>query len=169
MPDTGKISIKPLAAPDVDAVLAIIGETRREYGLASRVPDLLEPADRALVTTYSRPRSAYFVAMDGDEVLGGAGIARLESIDASVCELQRMYLRPGARGRGVGQALLARCFDAARELGYRTCYAETIAEMKAAIAFYERNGFQRLHAPLGITGHAHNDCWLMRGIAWEGI
>jgi putative acetyltransferase len=163
------ISVRPLAAADVQAMLAIIGDARREYGLEHRVREVLEPADLAILATYSRPRSAYFVATEAGTILGGAGIARVDSLDASVCELQRMYLRPEGRGRGAGQALLTRCFEAARELGFRTCYAETIAEMKTAIAFYERNGFRRLNAPLGATNHPHNDCWLLRGVAWEGI
>jgi hypothetical protein len=36
--------------------------------------------------------------------------------------------------------------------------------MSAAIAFYERNGFRRLAAPIGETGHIHNDRWMMLGL-----
>jgi putative acetyltransferase len=72
-----------------------------------------------------------------------------------------MYLSPESRGTGIGQALLDQCLTGAREFGFGQCYAETIAEMKAALAFYERNGFRRLSKPLGDTGHRHNDCWLL--------
>lgn len=37
----------------------------------------------------------------------------------------------------------------------------TIFEMKQAIRFYEANGFRHLSAPLGSSGHRHNDCWLI--------
>ena len=40
-----------------------------------------------------------------------------------------MYLLPAARGHGIGRRLLEMCVDAARGLGYRTCYLETLAQM----------------------------------------
>ena len=34
--------------------------------------------------------------------------------------------------------------------------------MRPALEFYGKNGFHELPAPLGSTGHAHNDRWMMR-------
>jgi putative acetyltransferase len=96
-----------------------------------------------------------------NHILGGAGIFPLANEDWGTCELQRMYLRSQHRGRGIGQALLNGCLEAARSFGFERCYAETVSEMSAAIAFYERNGFRRLTAPIGETGHSHNDFWMM--------
>jgi putative acetyltransferase len=72
-----------------------------------------------------------------------------------------MYVRSDLRGRGVGQLLLDACLGAAQALGFAKCYAETIAQMEGALAFYDRNGFIRLDVPSGSTGHAFNDRWLM--------
>ena len=79
-----------------------------------------------------------------------------------------MYLRPRYRNRGIGKALLDRCIKVASALGYRGCYAETIHEMTRAIALYRSRGFQRLDAPLGDTGHSHNDCWLYLDLSIGG-
>ena len=98
---------------------------------------------------YARPRAVYFVVSDGDRVLGGGGIAPLERGDAATCELRKMYFLPEARGRGAGAAMLERCLDAARELGYATCYLETLARMDAARKLYARFGFRPLCAPMG--------------------
>jgi predicted N-acetyltransferase YhbS len=81
--------------------------------------------------------------------------------------LQRCVLRLfgrglGARGRGIGSALLEHCLKAARQFLFVRCYLETVSRMPGALAFYERRGFRALEAPLGRTGHAHNDRWLMR-------
>jgi putative acetyltransferase len=100
-------------------------------------------------------------SLDG-EVVGGAGVAPLAGADPLTCELQRMYLRRDARGRGIGDALLQRCLAAARQFLYVRCYLETITQMQAALEFYGRHGFQDLRAPLGKTGHEHSDRWLMR-------
>jgi len=157
-----KPQIRLIEPADVPALLAIIADSRAEYGMADRVAELLEPADHALYATYQRQRSLYFVAVLGGEIVGGAGIAPLNGADPLTCELQRMYLRREARGRGIGNALLAQCLKAARQLLYVRCYLETINQMQGALEFYGRNGFQDLRAPIGETGHAHNDRWMVR-------
>jgi putative acetyltransferase len=156
--------IRQLQQSDVHQLLDIISSARREFGLASRVSALLEPNDYALCDVYRHRRSAYFVAVMGNHVLGGAGIFPLANEGWGTCELQRMYLSSQHRGLGIGQSLLNACIETAGSLGFERCYAETVSEMSVAIAFYERNGFSRLTAPIGETGHTHNDCWMMRAM-----
>jgi putative acetyltransferase len=167
MPDI-KPLIRLLEPADVPALLTIIADSRAEYGLAERVADLLEPADRALYATYQRQRSLYFVALLDGEIVGGAGVAPLQGADPLTCELQRMYLRRDARGRGIGNALLEHCLKAARQFLYVRCYLETITQMREALGFYNRNGFRDLDAPLGRAGHEHNDRWLLRPLRASG-
>jgi putative acetyltransferase len=154
--------IRPLEPADVPALLQIIAASRAEYGIAEQGVELLEPADHALYSSYQRQRTLYFVAKLEGEVVGGAGIAPLAGADPLTCELQRMYLRADARGRGIGDALLQQCLAAARQFLFVRCYLETIARMRPALEFYGKNGFHELPAPLGSTAHAHNDRWMMR-------
>jgi putative acetyltransferase len=164
--------IRPIERADVPALLEIIADSRREYGIGDKGVALLEPADHALYDNYQRQRSLYFVAVLGGVVVGGAGVAPLAGPDPLTCELQRMYLRADARGRGIGDALLQRCLAAARQFLYVRCYLETVTQMQAALEFYGRHGFRDLQAPLGRTGHEHNDRWLMRTLrasAREGL
>jgi putative acetyltransferase len=153
-------TIRPLIESDVPEIVRIIRDVREEHGLSDRLGDVLEASDRTLLETYRPQRSEFFVARVGGAIAGGAGIAPLAGADAQTCELQRMYLDARYRSRGIGKALLDRCVEAAAALGYSSCYAETIREMTKAIALYESRGFRRLDAPLGDTGHRHNDCWL---------
>ena len=157
-----RLDIRPIQPADVPALLSIIAGSRAEYGIADKGVELLEPADHALYDTYQRQRTLYFVALSEGEVVGGAGVAPLRGADPLTCELQRMYLRADARGRGIGRALLQECLASARQFLYVRCYLETVTQMKPALEFYERNGFRDLNAPLGRTGHQHNDRWLMR-------
>ena len=157
-----KVQIRLLEPGDLPVVLTIIADSRAEYGIGERGVELLEPADRALYLTYQRQRSLYFVASSRGEIVGGAGIAPLAGADPLTCELQRMYLRRDARRRGIGNLLLDHCLKAARQLLFVRCYVETISQMKPALQFYRRNGFRELQAPLGLTGHEHNDRWLVR-------
>ena len=169
---TDLLEIRPIELADVPALLEIIGESRREHGIGEKGVSLLEPADHALYANYQRQRTLYFVALLGREVVGGAGVAPLAGSDPLTCELQRMYLRADSRGRGIGDALLERCLAAARQFLYVRCYLETVTQMQAALEFYGRHGFRDLQAPLGQTGHQHNDRWLMRNLrasAREGL
>jgi putative acetyltransferase len=158
---TGLI-IRPLERSDVPAMLGIIRDARAEYGLADRVESLLEPADLELFDIYQRPRTLYHVALQDGIVVGGAGVAPLAGEDPLTCELQRMYLRRDVRGLGIGARLLETSLDAARRFWFVRCYAETISEMRQALAFYARHGFVTLPSALGRTGHGHNDRWLLR-------
>ena len=165
---TKLLHIRALEPADVPAMLAIIAESRREYGIAALGVELLEPADHSLYANYQRQRALYFVAVSNGEVVGGAGIAPLSGEEPLTCELQRMYLRRDARGRGIGAALLKHCVTAARQFLYVRCYLETVSQMQTALEFYGRHGFRNLQAPMGHTGHGHNDRWLMRGLRAAG-
>jgi putative acetyltransferase len=154
--------IRPIQPEDVPALLRIIADSRAEYGIAEKGVPLLEPADHALYATYQRQRTLYFVALSGGKVVGGAGVVPLAGADPLTCELQRMYLRADARGRGIGDALLNRCLAAAKQFLYVRCYLETVTQMQAALEFYGRHGFRDLQAPIGRTGHEHNDRWMLR-------
>jgi putative acetyltransferase len=164
MPTTERLHIRPVEPADVPALLTIIANSRSEHGIAAHGVETLEPADHALHAIYQRQRSLYFVALLDDEVVGGAGVAPLAGSDPLTCELQRMYLRPDARGRGIGDALLERCLAAAKQFLYVRCYLETITQMHAALEFYGRHGFRNLQEPIGRTGHEHNDRWMVRGL-----
>jgi len=162
MPLPDRLQIRPIELADVPALLKIIADSRGEYGIDAKGVPLLEPADHELYANYQRQRTLYFVALQEGEIVGGAGVAPLSGADPLTCELQRMYLRADARGQGIGDALLQRCIAAAKQFLYVRCYLETVTQMRPALEFYGRHGFRDLQAPLGRTGHEHNDRWMMR-------
>jgi putative acetyltransferase len=156
--------LRPIERQDVAALLDIIRDARAQFGLEARVQSLLEPADYSLFDTYQKRRTLYYVALVDDQVVGGAGIAPLPGDDPLTCELQRMYLKPEARGQGVGTLLLDACLDAARRFWFVRCYAETISEMGGALRLYSKSGFAELPTALGNTHHNHADRWLVRAL-----
>lgn len=63
-------------------------------------------------------------------------------------ELKRFFVRPSARGRGVGKALLDAAEAGAASEGAELMQLETGIKSHAAVAFYSRAGY-RACAPFG--------------------
>lgn len=113
---------------------------------------------------YDKPRMAYFVVEEEDRIIGGAGIAPLADSDGKICELQKMYFLPEARGRGAGAKMMEHCLNHARKQDYEQCYLETLPYMTHAVRLYERTGFKSLEKPLGNTGHYNCTVWMIKDL-----
>jgi putative acetyltransferase len=156
--------IRPIEPRDDAAVAAIIRAVMPEFGADGPGFAIHDAEVDAMHDAYARPRSAYFVVEVNGAVVGGGGVAPLEGGDGDVCELRKMYFLPAARGIGAGSAMMERCLDAARALGFRRCYLETLTGMDAAQALYRRSGFRTLCGPLGGTGHFSCDQFFIRDL-----
>jgi GNAT superfamily N-acetyltransferase len=60
----------------------------------------------------------------------------------AVCELNRMYVAPSARGRGVGRALCEALLARARALGYAEVRLDALNDRVEALPLYRRLGFR---------------------------
>jgi putative acetyltransferase len=146
-------TIRPIAPADDTAVARIIRTVMPEFGASGPGFAINDPEVDAMHAAYTQPRAAYFVVERDGAIRGGGGMAQLEGGDADTCELRKMYFLPELRGLGAGAALMTQCLNAARAAGFKRCYLETLGNMKAARALYERSGFRRIDHALGGTGH----------------
>ncbi len=163
-----QIVIRPVEIADQSAVAGVIRAVMPEFGADGPGFAIHDPEVDHMAVAYARPGTAYFVLERDGRVLGGGGVAPLDGGPEGICELRKMYFLPEARGQGWGEALMRRCLDAARDLGYRKCYLETLTGMDAAMRLYARMGFQPICQALGATGHGGCDRFYMldlRGIS----
>lgn len=86
-------------------------------------------------------QGAFFVAYDFGRPAGCGAIRRLDETKA---EIKRMYVAPGARGRGIGRILLDALETEARALGVTRIVLETGERQTAAVRLYESAGFTRI-------------------------
>ena len=90
---------------------------------------------------YAPPGGRMLIAHDGEHV---AGCVALRPMGGDLCEMKRLYVRPAARGRGVGKLLVTRILEIARQAGYARMRLDTLPMMTEAIALYESLGFRAI-------------------------
>jgi DNA-binding MarR family transcriptional regulator/ribosomal protein S18 acetylase RimI-like enzyme len=76
------------------------------------------------------------------EAAGCVVLRRIPGISRAA-ECKRLYVRPAARGRAIGDRLLAAMEDDARNEGVEWIYLDSYDDLKTAIALYERRGYER--------------------------
>ena len=72
------------------------------------------------------------------------GCAALRPLEAGICELKRMYVRPQFRGQGAGRALAIMLIQEAREIGFKVMRLDTGNFLLAAVSLYQSLGFKTI-------------------------
>lgn len=156
------ITLRKISLNDNAALALIIRSSLAEFGANKPGTVFFDDTTDHLYEMFQEPGSIYFVAELDGKVLGGAGVYTSEGLPAQTCELVKMYLRPEARGRGLGKLLIDKCLEIARGLGYLQVYIETMPELRKAVSIYKKFGFEYLNGPLGNTGHFGCDVWMLK-------
>ena len=132
--------LRPATNDDRAAIERVVFTALAEHGLKPD-PSGTDSDLHDLQTSYFAGGGAFEVLVDrSGQVVGSVGLCRISD---SVCELRKMYLARQVRGCGCGRRLLEHALARAVELGFRRVVLETASVLRAAIALYERYGFQR--------------------------
>lgn len=143
MADRGNGSGIVRAEPgDEERLAPIVDAYRRFHGQASD----LAGTRRFLSDLLRERESIVLLARDAETAAGVAGYALLRSSVTTVglgrtLVLHDLFVRPDARGRGLGRALLERARAHAREAGVRRIDLRAARANARARALYERLGF----------------------------
>ncbi len=135
----------------VDAVSALdVDHTRnlfREYTASLGVDLSFQSVDEevsSLPGKYAPPAGSLLLAKDGDELLGCGALRPFGPPEQRTCEMKRLYIRPSARGLGLGQLIAENLIERAVQLHYSTMFLDTLDSLKSAIRLYEMLGFERI-------------------------
>lgn len=124
---------RELFAEYARSIETVAGCSLRHQGFEDELADL--PG------CYAAPRGRLYLALDNGCAVGCAALRPLPSLGEDVGEVKRMYVRPHARGRGLGDLLIRRLLQDARAAGYHTLKLDTSTSMLAAQRVYARAGF----------------------------
>lgn len=144
--------IREIEEKDNPKIEAVIRACLIEFGADHEGTAWADPDLGRFSEIYCTEGNKYWIAENPfGQIVGGVGIGQIPGVD-SVCELQKMYCLPEARGIGVSCMLMETAIEYAKKY-YRKCYLETLENMVAAQRFYEKYGFQRTYELLVQTEH----------------
>ena len=139
--ETADLPIRLVASADVPSVIDHVRRTLAEFGIEFGMGSATDAELYGLPDSYARHGGAFWVTRDAaGKVVGTAGVFPVGGGDF---ELRKKYVSPATRGKRLGRALLDECIAFVREHGGRRVVLDTVEQMSAAIAFYERHGFVR--------------------------
>lgn len=160
----GNFILRTIHAADNAILAKIIRKSLEEFNANKPGTVYFDATTDNLSAVFAADKSIYFVAEENGMIMGGAGIYPTANLPEDTCELVKLYLAPAARGEGIGKLLMQQCFTAAKELGYKKIYLETMPELNIAVPLYEKMGFSYLDAPQGNSGHGGCDIWMIKDL-----
>ena len=144
--------IREIEKKDDKEVENVIRTCLIEFGADHEGTAWADPNLNRFSEIYNTEGNKYWVAEnENGKIVGGVGIGKIEALK-DVCELQKMYCLPEARGNGISHKLMDIALEYAKKY-YSKCYIETLDNMIAAQKFYEKYGFVRIFEPLIETEH----------------
>ena len=161
---TTNIVYRRIEQKDNRTIAELIRTVFREFKIDMPGTVYTDPTTDDLYSLFQTPRSAYWIAEENGVILGGCGIFPTREIPDGCAELVKFYVAAASRGKGVGNTLMQKSIDSARDFGYTQLYLESFPELSKAVSIYERNGFTALSHPLGNSGHFACTLWMVKDL-----
>jgi GNAT superfamily N-acetyltransferase len=89
---------------------------------------------------YTGPEGSLLLAFYDNQP---AGCVALRKIDATSCEMKRMFVYEEFHGKGIGQILADAIIKEAKDLGYAYMKLDTSFRQTEAIRLYQKAGFRK--------------------------
>lgn len=156
------MKIREIEEKDNYMMEQIIKRSLESFNLDIPGTAYFDPQLSSLAQYYKEiPNAKYWVAVsEHEEVVGGVGISPFGKKEG-ICELQKLYIKPEAQGKGLSKELMKVALDFAKK-HYTYCYLETLEKLHVANRLYDRLGFEQLEKGLDDSEHGAMDRWYIK-------
>lgn len=111
-------------------------------------PELPHLTMERLAAVVADPAATLLVVREGDEIAGAATVLVYSTPAHRKARIEDVVIDEGARGKGVGEALVRRCIEIAREKSAETVELQSARWREVANRLYPRLGFERRESNL---------------------
>jgi RimJ/RimL family protein N-acetyltransferase len=155
-PTATEVVVRPAREQDLDAIVELFVEVAAEgRWIGTEPPVDRDRRRRRLAETLDQDREVVLVAEAGGRIIGQLG---MDLAGYGVADLG-MLVSEGWRGRGVGSALLRAGIEWARGAGAHKVALQVWPHNAAALALYEKFGFQREGLLRGHYRRRNGELW----------
>lgn len=92
---------------------------------------------------YSLPKGRIFTAYYNGKL---AGCIALRSFGENGCEMKRLFVRPEFRKCHIGELLVDKIIEEAKDIGYEYMVLDTLSTLTGAVNLYRKKGFKVIEA-----------------------
>ena len=125
-------AMRPAVEADLDEIYAI---EHASFGSTAWPKQMMQ------TELSPNPNRNYFVALEGDRIVGYAGIG---VVDGNHADVMTIAVTSEQRGKGLGRALMNRLIAVAAKRGAREMFLEVRADNPVAQGLYESIGFAQI-------------------------
>ena len=119
-------------------------------------------SENAIAGELTNPLSLWIVAVDGQAVAGYVGSQSV----MGEADMMNLAVAPAYRRQGIGNSLVTKLVDALKSKDVHCLTLEVRASNDAAIALYEKHGFQQVGRRPGYYSGPKEDALILRK-EWE--
>lgn len=156
-----KLVIRKVQQTDNEDLSKLIKDTFEEFNAPKEGTVYSDPTTSDLFSLFRHEGSILWIGEIDGIISGCCGIYPTEGLPEDCAELVKFYLRPEARGKGLGKNLMNQSIKSAKDMGYKYLYLESLPEFSTAVKMYENLGFRLLDKPLGGSGHHSCTLWML--------
>lgn len=144
------VTLKPAAFPQdratlgglflgyIDSLCAAMPDERAPI-IAKYNPDSLPAWLDTFAEIHAPPKGNLLIAWENGVALG---CGMLREFEPGIAEIQRLFILPEARGKGIARQISIALMEQARAVGFHTIRLDTARPLSGAIALYQSLGFQ---------------------------
>jgi putative acetyltransferase len=162
--DINVITYRNIEESDNKELADLIRTVFREFKIDRPGTVYFDPTTDNLYKLFRTQGSVYWIAEEKGNMAGGCGIYPTPGLPEGCAELVKFYLLPQWRSKGIGRALMEKCFESARQMGYTRLYLESLPELEKAVSMYIKAGFNYIPHALGNSGHFGCNIWMVKDL-----